>query len=57
MPIFQIINILIYIFSVAYFIVNFLEIQKLNEDIFDRVNMELSENENKKIFKGNHLST
>ena len=55
MPIFQIINILIYIFSVAYFIVNFLEIQKLNEDIFDRVNMELSEKENKKIFKGNHL--
>ena len=35
------------ILSVAYFIVNFLEIQKLNEDIFDRVNRELSENENK----------
>ena len=45
------------ILSVAYFIVNFLEIQKFNEDIFDRVNNELSENENKKIFKGNHLST
>ncbi|MUH04039.1 hypothetical protein GM554_01865 [Commensalibacter sp. ESL0392] len=45
------------ILSVAYFIVNFLEMQKLNEDIFDRVNRELSENENKNIFKGNHLST
>ena len=35
------------ILSVAYFIVNFLEIQKLNEDIFDMVNKELSENGNK----------
>ena len=35
------------ILSVAYFIINSLEIQKLNEDIFDRVNRELSENENK----------
>ena len=43
------------ILSVAYFIVNFLEIQKLNEDIFDRVNRELSKMETNNMFKGNHL--